>query len=66
MNLKREHKLKHWGRLQYTLFLKGAVRIETVKFEIRAFDKMDRDWIMKTLKLSGKVISQKLWHMINL
>lgn len=24
INLKREHKLKHWGRLQYTLFLKGA------------------------------------------
>ncbi len=23
-SLKREHKLKHWGRLQYGLFLKGA------------------------------------------
>lgn len=25
MALTREHKLKHWGRLQYGLFLKGAV-----------------------------------------
>ena len=25
MSLKKEHKLKHWGRLQYGLFLKGAV-----------------------------------------
>ena len=24
-SLKAEHKLKHWGRLQYGLFLKGAV-----------------------------------------
>ena len=30
ISLKRDSKLKHWGRLQYGLFLKGAVSTSTI------------------------------------
>jgi len=65
--LKREHKLKHWGRLQYGLFLKGAglelddaVRFWESHFsKVMPHDKFQKDYSYSFRHMYGKEGARK-------